>query len=587
VIAAVPLRRDVPSPLAPRNDEERGPPQTPGQAVAREVAARDSVRRDTTRVVPTARVVNIDLEDFERRAVILPVKPGNYGELQAVQGKVLYHTHARTGAGEDVKQPITYYDLDEREEKTVLDDAGTFGVSADGRKMIVSTTGPQPRFAIIEIKPAQKIATPLAVADLETIVDPRAEWKQIFNDGWRLERDYFYDPNMHGVDWEAMRKHYGALVDQASTREDVNWILGELIGELSASHTYRSGGDLEQPERRATGLLGADFALENGAYRIKRIVDGAVWDSEVRSPLARPGVNVREGDYLLAVNGRRLDPTEDPWAAFDGLTGSVELLVNGAPSVEGARKVLVETLPSEGRLRNLAWIDANRRRVLEASGGRIGYIYVPSTGVDGQNELARQFYGQAHMDGLIIDERFNSGGQIPDRFVELLNRPVSNYWAVRAGQDWQWPQVANQGPKVMLVNEWSGSGGDAFPYYFKRAKLGPLVGTRTWGGLIGISGAPALVDGGSVTVPTFSIYSTEGQWIIENEGVTPDITVVDDPGLMAQGRDPQLERAVQEAMSLLQKNPPKRPARPPYPNRTSPIANTTSSGDAAAAAKPK
>jgi tricorn protease len=287
---------------------------------------------------------------------------------------------------------------------------------------------------------------------------------------------------------------------------------------------------------------------------------------------------VKEGDYLLAVNGRRLDPARDPWAAFEGLTGAVELLVNDRPTAEGARKVLVETLRDEGRLRNLAWIDANRRRVLEATGGRIGYIYVPSTGVDGQNELARQFYGQASMDGLIIDERFNSGGQIPDRFVELLNRPISNYWAVRAGQDWQWPQVANQGPKVMLVNEWSGSGGDAFPFYFKQAGLGPLVGTRTWGGLIGISGVPGLVDGGSVTVPTFSIYSTEGKWIIENEGVTPDITVLDDPGLMAQGRDPQLERAIKEAMSLLEKNPPKRPKRPPYPNRTSPIV----SSDAAA-----
>jgi tricorn protease len=210
---------------------------------------------------------------------------------------VLYHRHARTGEGEGARQPVLYYDLDEREEKAILDDAGDFVVSADGKKMLVAMSGPQgpqgPQFAIVEVKAAQKIEKPLATADLETIVDPRAEWKQIFADAWRLERDYFYDPNMHGVDWEAMRRHYGALVDQASTREDVNWILGELIGELSASHTYRSGGDLEQPERRQTGLLGADFALENGAYRIKRIVDGAVWDSEVRSPLARPGVNVR------------------------------------------------------------------------------------------------------------------------------------------------------------------------------------------------------------------------------------------------------------------------------------------------------
>jgi tricorn protease len=406
---------------------------------------------------------------------------------------------------------------------------------------------------------------------METIVDPRAEWTQIYADAWRLFRDYFYDPNMHGVDWEAMRRHYAPLIDQAGTREDVNWVLGELIGELNSSHTYRGGGDLEQPERRGVGLLGVDFALENGAYRIKRILDGAVWDSEVRSPLARSGVNVKEGDYLLAVNGTRLDPKRDPWAALQGMAGKpVELTVNARPTMEGARTVLVETMQSEARLRNLAWIDAKRQRVFEATKGRVGYIYVPSTGIDGQTELARQFYGQAAMDGLIIDERFNNGGQIPDRFVELLDRPVRNYWAVRAGQDWQWPQVAHQGPKVMLINEWSGSGGDAFPFYFKQAGLGPLVGQRTWGGLIGLSGAPGLVDGGSVSVPTFAIYSTEGEWIIENEGVKPDIPVVDDPGLMAQGRDPQLERAIQEVLAMLEKNPPKRPKRPAYPDRTAP-----------------
>jgi tricorn protease len=274
------------------------------------------------------------------------------------------------------------------------------------------------------------------------------------------------------------------------------------------------------------------------------------------------------------VNGRRLDPARDPWAAFEGLTGAVELLVNDRPTAEGARKVLVETLRDEGRLRNLAWIDANRRRVLEATGGKIGYIYVPSTGVDGQNELARPVlrpgqHGRPHHRRAVQQRRPD-----PRPLRGAAQPPISNYWAVRAGQDWQWPQVANAGPKVMLVNEWSGSGGDAFPYYFKQAGLGPLVGTRTWGGLIGISGAPPLVDGGSVTVPTFSIYSTEGKWIIENEGVTPDITVLDDPGLMAQGRDPQLERAIKEAMSLLEKNPPKRPKRPPYPNRTSPIVSS-------------
>ena len=588
VIAAVPLRKDVPSPLAPRNDEEKGPAASPAQAQAREAAKRDSVRKDSARVVPAPQPVNIDLDDFERRIVILPIKPGNYGELQAVQGKVLYHKHARTGEPQGTKNPIVFWDLEEREEKVILEDANTFLVTADGKRMLVRSAVPpgQPQsnatFAIIDIKPQQKIEKTLATADLETTVDPRAEWRQIFADAWRLERDYFYDPNMHGVNWPAMRTHYGALVEQASTREDVHWILGELIGELNSSHTYRGGGDLEQPERRGVGLLGADYALENGAFRIKRIIDGAIWDSEVRSPLAQSGINVKEGDYLLAVNGTPLDTKKDPWAAFQGLAGeTVELTVNSRPTMEGARTVLVETLTDEARLRHLAWTDAKRRQVHEASKGRIGYIYVPSTGVDGQTELARQFYGQAHLDGLIIDERFNNGGQIPDRFVELLNRPVRNYWAVRSGQDWQWPQVAHAGPKAMLINEWSGSGGDAFPYYFKQSGLGPLIGTRTWGGLIGISGAPPLVDGGNVTVPSFSFYTTDGNWLIENQGVAPDIHVIDDPGLMAQGRDPQLERAIQEVMSQLEKNPPVRPKRPAYPNRGPAVAggaNASESG---------
>jgi tricorn protease len=267
------------------------------------------------------------------------------------------------------------------------------------------------------------------------------------------------------------------------------------------------------------------------------------------------------------VNGNPIDPARDPWAAFQGMAGqTVSITVNSRPTMDGARTVLVETLSSEGRLRNLAWIDANRRRVHEATDGRVGYIYVPDTGVNGQNELVRQFYGQFGKDGLIIDERFNSGGQIPDRFVELLNRPVTNFWAIRDGVDWQWPPVAQTGARVMLINEWAGSGGDAFPYYFSKAGLGPLIGKRTWGGLIGISGAPPLVDGGAVTVPTFAIYS-DGEFIIENHGVEPDIEVEADPARMWNGGDPQLERAIQEVQLRLRHSPPIRPARPAYPNR--------------------
>jgi tricorn protease len=359
-------------------------------------------------------------------------------------------------------------------------------------------------------------------------------------------------------------------MDDAVTRWDVNYVLGELLGELNSSHAYRGGGDLEGTVERGVGYLGCDFALTNGAYQIARIIKGAPWDLEVRSPLSMPGItNVSEGDYLLAVNGQPVDPTQDPWAAFQGLADeTVILTVNSSNSMTGARTVLVQTLGSEARLRHLAWAQAKREKAAKLSDGRVGYIFVPDTGHSGQNELVRQWRGQIDKPGLIIDERFNSGGQIPDRFIELLNRPLLNYYGVRDGRDWTWPSVSHFGAKAMLVNGWSGSGGDCFPFLFKENHLGPVIGMRTWGGLIGITGTPELVDGGSVTVPTFGIYSKKGEWIIENYGVDPDIEVIDDPAAMAKGGDPQLERAVAEVLKSLEKNPPPAVKKPEYPNRS-------------------
>jgi len=350
----------------------------------------------------------------------------------------------------------------------------------------------------------------------------------------------------------------------------VNFVIGEMIAELNSSHTYRSGGDLEQATEMKVGYLGCEFSLTNGAYQFSRILDGGAWDSEVRSPLQQPAVtNVQVGDYLLAVNGVQLDTTQEPWAAFQGLNGqTVQLTISHKPSLQGSTNILVKTLESESRLRNLAWIEASRARVAEASDGQIGYIYVPNTGRDGQSELVRQYQGQFNLPGLIIDERFNSGGQVPDRFVELLGRKVENFWAVRHGQDWQSPVNAHNGAMAMLINGWSGSGGDCFPYYFKQANLGPLIGSRTWGGLIGITGSPSLIDNGGVTAPAFAIYDLKGDWIIESEGVPPDIEVVDDPSEFAKGRDPQLERAITEVLKKLRPPPPLKVARPKYPDRS-------------------
>ncbi len=592
-LVAVPLRKDVASPLAPRNDDEgdkdkkdkadkkksddtkKDEPKLdekkdePKKEDAKsddkdEAKDKKSDEKDEAKEEKPPKPVEIDLEGFELRAVELPTKAGYFGDLAAVSGKLIYRKLPRAGSGEE-KSHLMFYDLEKREDKTILDDVDDAILAAKGEKILVRRKN---EYAIIEPKDGQKFEKKVPVASLETVIDPPAEWKQLFTDAWRLERDYFYDPHMHGVDWPAMRQRYGALLENAVTRWDVTYLLGELIAELNASHTYRSGGDVETPLERGVGYLGVDFSVENGAYRIRKIVTAAPWDIENRSPLLAPGLDIKEGDYLLAVNGLSLDPAQEPYAAFQGLADKpVFLTVNSQPTLEGSREVLVKTLASEARLRNLAWIEKNRKTVEQTSDGKLGYVYVPDTGRGGQTELVRQFRAQFNKEGLVIDERFNSGGQIPDRFVEILSRKTLNYWGVRDGQDWAWPQIANSGPKAMLINGWSGSGGDCFPFYFKQAGLGPLIGTRTWGGLIGITGSPPLVDGGSVTVPTFGIYSTNGDWIIEGHGVDPDITVVDDPSLMAKGGDPQLERAVQELLAALKKHPPTEVKKPKYPLR--------------------
>ncbi len=511
------------------------------------------------------KLVAIDLEGFESRGVILPPTGGRFSWIGATPGRVLFIRPPRVGSNTKT-HALVAYDLEKREEKVVIDDAHGAELSADGKRLLVTRPG---AWRVVGSSDAPKFDKTLPTGSLEAVVDPVAEWRQIFTDAWRIERDFFYDPGMHGADWPALRTRYGKLIDECATRADVNHVLGELLGELNSSHTYRSGGDLnDTPASRNVGYLGCDFTLEQGAYRIAKILETAPWDINTRSPLRQPGLKVKEGDWLLAVNGRPLDTAKDPWAAFLGLADKdVFLTVNDQPVLEGAREVLVQPIASESWVRQYAWVEKNRRLVDEASGGQIGYIYVLNTATEGQNQLARQFRAQVHKPGLIIDERWNGGGQIPDRFVELLARKVSNYYAVRDGRDWQSPSIAHTGPKAMLTNGWSGSGGDCFPFLFRQMQLGPLIGTRTWGGLIGMTGAPRLVDGGEVTVPTFSIYDRTGKWIIEGYGVDPDITVPEDPAQLAKGRDPQLERAIEEVQKALKANPPRPPTKPAYPKR--------------------
>jgi tricorn protease len=568
-IAVVTLRADVKSPLDPRNDEvsvkseEKKDEKAADNGKAGKDAKKDG-KDKKEEVKPEVTPVEIDIAGFESRIILLPPDAGNIGRLQAAKGKVVFLRGPNTGSS-DRTSSLRYFEFEKREEKTVLNEVNDYQISFNGEKVLVMKGQAA---AVVSLAPDQKMDKPLRLDEMEMTLVPQEEWKQIFNDAWRIERDFFYDKNMHGLDWNAIKEKYGKLLDMCVTRWDVNFVLGDMIGEMNASHTYRGGGDTEQAKYRNTGYLGIDWELSQGAYRIKKIIKAAPWETEVRSPLALPGVNVKEGEYILAVNGEPLDISQEPYAAFGGLAGkTIELTVNATPSMTGARKILVEALGNEARLRNLAWIENNRKRVEEATGGQVGYVYVPSTGVDGQTELVRQFMAQWSKAGLIIDERFNDGGQIPDRFIELLNRKPLAYWAVRDGKDWQWPPVGHFGPSVMLINGWSGSGGDAFPDFFRKAGLGPLIGARTWGGLIGISGCPNLIDGGSITVPTFRMYDPDGKWFKEGHGVDPDIEVREDPTQLAKGVDNQLEKAIEVIMNTLKTKPYVKPDHPAYEKR--------------------
>lgn len=562
-VAAISLKKTTPSLIYPKNDEV-------GIKRDEEKQKADSVKKvlKEAGVIENGKgpiTVDIDLDGMEKRMVLLPLKAGNYGKISSVKGKIIVQSNPNTGVTGG-KPSLKFYDIEKREEKTILDDINGYMLSADDKKIMVRRMN---TFAIIKPEENQKFEKPLRVAEMQMLVDPKQEWKQIFMDAWRLERDYFYDPNMHGIDWDLVRNRYLKILDAAMTREEVNVVLGEMIGELNASHTYKGGGAEEQ-ERSGGGVgyLGIDWQADGKFYKIKKIISPAQWDAEVRSPLEISGSDIKEGDYLLAVNGVPISSETEPYAAFQGLSNkTVEITYNSTPSFNNAKNVIVKTLDDESRLRHLAWIEENRKRVEEATNGEVGYIYVRSTGIDGQNELIRQFNAQWDKKALVIDERFNAGGQIPDRFIEMLNRTPLAFWAVRDGESWPWPPYAHFGPKVMLINGWSGSGGDAFPDYFKKKGLGPLIGTRTWGGLIGISGVPQLVDNGSITVPTFRMYHPDGTWFKEGHGVEPDILVPEDLGSMASGTDPQLERAITEIKALLKTKQYTRPKMPSYEKR--------------------
>jgi tricorn protease len=589
-IYAVTLAADTPSPFAPESDEEKGAAAKPGADGAKsggdpaakgpDQPAADGQKpdaaKDQAKTPPKkeeVKPIKVDLANINRRIVSVPAPIGSYAGLKTGKDRIFYiqvlppqPPPAEPNTPQPPPRILHSYDLTKREDTVLLAGINDYDTNLAGDKIIYRAG---PVFGIIDARPGQKIGDGrIDLGGLEMKVDPRAEWKQIFNEAWRLERDFYYDPTMRGLDWVAIKKRYEQELPYVAHRSDLNYIIGEMIAELSTSHAYVSGGDAPDVRPIGVGLLGVDFEIRDGYYTFKKIYVGDNSAADTRSPLTEPGVIVKEGDYLLAVNGRALRASDDPFSAFENTVGKqVVLKVNDKPTETGARSVTVRPIGNDRGLRYLDWFEGNRRKVAEATGGRCGYMYVPDTAIGGINSFAKSFYAQTDKDCLIVDERWNSGGFIPEFFVERLNRQLLSYYAPREGIDFKTPGAAIYGPKVMLINEFSGSGGDAFPYYFRRLKIGPLVGKRTWGGLVGISGGLPMIDNGSVTAPTFAIWTAENgksEWVVENKGVAPDYDVDSRPDLIVAGHDPQLEKAIELIKEELRKNPPQHPQRPAY-----------------------
>ncbi len=542
---------------------------------------------DAKAAKPDAKPLKIDLEAFAERAIRTTIKPGALASLAVNDKDELLYTRAPAPSADDdgpgpAGATLQIYNFiadsdDDRAEKKVLEGVRAFELSADGTSALVVTRA---GMGVVKAAASQSIKSPVPTDAMTASVNPREEWRQMFNDSWRIFRDYFYQESMHGVNWTAVRDHYAPLVNDCAVRDDLTFLIDEMISELNVGHAYYRPGDQDRGPTKPVGMLAADFELvrdaHHSAYRIARLHHGAPWDDDARGPLSQPGVDAKVGDFLLAVNGVPVDTAKDPWAAFLGTADkTTSLTLSDKPFLDNsAREIITKPLPAESNLRFRAWIEANRAYADYKSGGKVGYIYVVNTQVPGQNDLVRQLYGQRDKAALIIDDRWNGGGQIPTRFIELLNRPATNYWAVRDGHDWTWPPDSAQGPKCMLINGLSASGGDMFPALFRQAGLGKLIGMRTWGGLVGISGNPALIDGTAPNVPTFGYYQTDGTWGIEGHGVDPDIQVIDDPAKMTPASqingvaDPQLDAAIEHMLAEIERNGYHKPNRPAPPDRS-------------------
>ncbi|MDF1700617.1 MAG: PDZ domain-containing protein [Planctomycetota bacterium] len=551
------LKKDGKHPFGPRSDEgatdKKPAPKKDAEKKGDEKKGDDDKKNDAEKKKAEAKKPkppSIDVEGISQRILALPIGSGSFRGLACSASKLLYLEAASGGRG---STGLKGFDFKSRKASTLVAGASGVVVSGDGKNLLVRSGS---RWQLTN--ESGKGGKTAAIDGVKVRVDPAAEWPQILRECWRLQRDFFYDPNMHGVDWPAMWERWSTFLPHVRHRADLNLLMSEMIGELCCGHEYVSGGDYQRTNGGIdVGLLGADYAVENGKHRITRIYEGQNWNPGLRAPLTAPGVDVNEGDYVLAVNGRPLTGADNLYEAFQETANDpVELTVCASADGKGKRTTTVVPLSSEGRLRRMAWIESNRARVDKLSGGRLAYAYMPNTAGAGLASFNRDFYSQLDREGFILDERFNGGGKVADHIVDVLSRDVLCYWMNREGWLARTPFGTMKGPKVMLINERAGSGGDAMPWMFKKLGIGPLVGTRTWGGLVGISGYPTMVDGGSVTAASFGIMDTDGSWVVENVGVAPDHVVIQWPKDVAAGRDPQLEKAVALALEALEKNPP-------------------------------
>ncbi len=574
VYAAV-LRKDLPSPLAPESDEEKGKEpektekkdQKPEAKKESEKPEADKSKEKEAEKLPEK--VSIDFDGISQRILTLPIPAKNYADLEAGKEGLIYVLEAPNLYSRFMSESGAFtlhkFNLAERKLDKFLDNINGFAISANGEKILYR----QGQNWIIgsATAPAEPGKGTLRTGEMEVYADPASEWRQMYHEAWRIERDFFYDPGHHGLDLGAAEKKYAVYLDGLASRGDLNYLFEEMLGELTCGHVFVGGGDEPEVKRVGVGLLGADYAVEGDRYKFARIYDGENWNPDLKAPLTQPGVNVKAGEYLLAVNGREVTAKDEVYKFFEATAGKqVRIKVGPQPDGQGSREVTVVPVPNEFGLRHLAWIEDNRRKVDELSGGRLAYVYLPDTGQEGFTSFNRYYFAQVGRDGAVVDERFNGGGLIADYIIDYMRRPLMGYFAARDGADLITPVGSIYGPKVMIINEYAGSGGDMMPWLFRAAGIGPLVGKRTWGGLVGMAGAAQLMDGGMAGAPQSGFWNPNGTWDVENHGVDPDVEVEMDPAAVKAGHDPQLEKAVAVGLDLLAKNPPAKHKKPAYPN---------------------